>query len=217
MDLRQQRRIGGLGGLRPQARPARLRCRRCRLSSVNSVPMARSTVSSGRSSWNSSMHGATSQTAAAAARPLGRTGSGPGTPAGCSRTRVVGGGGLGEAQVAQCAGHLCGLAALAAGVEHPDLGVGELGRGHLGHRGARHLLAQPRLGRSVGWRRRWVAGRGLVDIGRPIQRHHPDQQRHHGQRGEQQDARAEDCAGGTGRPCLSKAVPSVICATTPAL
>ena len=41
------------------------------VSSVNSVPIARSTVSSLRWSWNSSVHGATSQTAAAAARPDG--------------------------------------------------------------------------------------------------------------------------------------------------
>ncbi len=41
------------------------------VSSVKSVPIARSTVSSVRWSWYSSMHGATSQTAAAAARPDG--------------------------------------------------------------------------------------------------------------------------------------------------
>ena len=40
-----------------------------RVSSVNSVPSARSTVSSVRWSWYNSVHGATSHTAAAAARP----------------------------------------------------------------------------------------------------------------------------------------------------
>ena len=49
---------------------------------------------------------------------------------------VVGRGRLGEPKVAQFAGHLGGLAALAAGVEHPDPGVGELGRGDVGHVGA---------------------------------------------------------------------------------
>ena len=98
-----------------------------RLSSENSVPIARSTVSSLRSSSNSSVHGATSQTAAAAARP-----DGPNRiwPWHVSRvlayTVVVRRTRLGETQIAQRARHLCGLTALSARIEHPDLGVGEL-------------------------------------------------------------------------------------------
>ena len=124
---------------------ARRRCRRCGLSSVNSVPIARSTVSSLRSSWNSSVHGATSQTAAAAARPDGPNRIWPWHCQPRGRVhRVVGGARLGETEIAQRAGHLGGLAALPAGVEHPDLGVGELGGGDVGHIAAGHLLAELR-------------------------------------------------------------------------
>ena len=127
------------------------------LSSVNSVPIARSTVSSLRWSWNSSTHGATSQTPRR--RPSG--GPEPDLALASSRVlawhRVIRGGGLGETQVAQAAGDLGGLTALAAGVEYLDLRVGELGGRDLGHVGRGHLLAE--LG--VGWGR-WGCRRGVA-------------------------------------------------------
>ncbi len=103
--------------------------------------------------------------------------------------RVVLGRRIGESEVSQLPGHLRGLTALAAGVEHPDLGVGQVGGADLGHGGTRHLLAQLRLGGVaggvVGGR---VARRRLGHVGRPVEGDHPDDQGHHGQHGEHHDA-----------------------------
>ncbi len=180
MDLGEQRRIGGLGGVRAQARPAPRRCRRCCASSVKSVPIARSTVSSVRSSWNSSTHGATSQTAAAAGpagraepdlalarQPVVRRRAGRWPP---SARRSPG--------RAAAPATSRGLAALAAGVEHPDLGVGELGRAR-----PRSSTARDTCSPSLGWRRVGGGGGGglhaaaSAHVGRPVQRDHPHQQR----------------------------------------
>ena len=109
------------------------------LSSENSVPMARSTVSSPRWSWYSSVHGATSHSAAAAARPAGPNRIWPWHSQPVARVDVVVGRvGRGVPEVSQRARDLGGLPALAAGVEHADLGVGELGGHDVGHGGTRH-------------------------------------------------------------------------------
>src|SRR5882757_3059041 len=105
---------------------------------------------------------------------------------------VVGRGRLGEPQVAQFAGHLGGLAALAAGVEDTDLGVYKLGRGDVGHVGAGHLLAELRRrgGRiGGGWRR--IAHRGLMDVDRLAECEDPDQHGDHREGDEQQGSRQE--------------------------
>ena len=125
-------------------------------SALNSVPSARSTESSVRWSWNSSAHGATSHTAAAAACPavaepdLALAGQ-----PGVGIDRIVGGGRLGETQIAQRAGDVGGLTALAAGVEHADFGVGEFGR-----RDVDIVLRDTCLPRC-GWRRIRRRGGGL--------------------------------------------------------
>ena len=180
---------GRRAGWRPAAgSPARRRCRRCGVSSVKSVPIARSTVSS--------VPLVLVQLGARRDQP-DRRGGGP--PVGPKRiwpwhsSRVLGvdgslaAVGWRESEVAQRAGHLGGLTALTAGVEHPDLGVGQFGGGDLGHRRRGDLLAELGLGRVGGLR---VAGCRPRPRGRrrAIERDHPDDQRHDGERGEHDDA-----------------------------
>ena len=136
---------------------------------------------------------------------LARTGSGPGRSAGCWRRsgrwrRWA----AAKPEVAQRAGHLAGLTALAAGVEHPDLGVGELGRGHVDHRRAA-TTCSPSLGAAGSRRCRAAALHAAASphVDRSGQRESPTTSAVTTARtATSDDARADSCAGGTGCPCL---------------
>ena len=153
------------------------------LRSPKSVPIARSTVSSGRWSWIQ----------LGAWRDQPECGGGGPTcraepdlalalQAGVLVDRVVRGSRRRVAEVAKGTGDLGGLAALPAGVEHADLGVGELGGGHLCHRRGHDLISERGLGgvRRGRWR---VAGGDLVHVGGPIEGGHPYHQGDDGEHG----------------------------------
>ena len=112
VNLLQQRRIGGLGGIRAQAGQHRVDVVAVgQFGELGADGQVHGVVAS--LVWNSSVQGATSQTAAAAARPDGPNRIWPWhCQPGVDIHGVVGRGGFGEAQVAQFAGHLGGLATL---------------------------------------------------------------------------------------------------------
>jgi len=106
-----------------------------------------------------------------------RTTRRPCSSAGCDRLRQIG------REIHHLVLHLV------RGLEDTQLGR----KGALGHHHADHGIAQVvRLrrggGRRVGGRIRVVAHRGLVHIGRLVERDDPDDHRHHGEYGEQHDA-----------------------------
>jgi hypothetical protein len=101
---------------------------------------------------------------------------------------VVTCGGRGVPEVSQRACHLGCLASLAAGVEYADFGVGELGRGDVGHGRRRHLLTECRL-RGIGRGRGRIACRGLLHVGGLVEREHPDHQGYDGKRYDSDDGR----------------------------
>lgn len=129
--------------------------------------------------------------------------------------RVVGGGRLGEAQILERTGDIGGLPAASAGVEDADPGVGELCRSDVGHPvrvtirrgwgavasagsgGGLHVAAS----RTSDFRVSAAVQTAAVAANKRIRT----------------TIAGRGLRRRKGRPCLSKAVPSVICATTQAL